>query len=76
MNMKTFVVTTISTFKNKYVVKAVSEEDARRQVETDHNNDFFQKHLGEPVRKVKGVKASTEEEMHALREKLRDKGYW
>lgn len=54
--MTNYVVTTRSTFENKYLIDAITEDDAIFAVMNDYDPpDFFQKHLGEAVISVEKV---------------------
>ena len=61
-----------TTFENKYLIEADSQAEAEGKINHDDAN-FFQKHLGEPVVKVKVVKKGDRKK--AI-EKIRKQGYW
>ncbi len=67
--MPKFVVTVISSFKHKILVEAEDAEDAQVKAE---NADYYQRHMGEIVTKVKKVKGTKEE----ITEGFRKKGYF
>lgn len=69
---KLFEITTQSTFENKYLIEASSQAEAEGKINHD-DAGFFQKHLGEPVVKVKVVKKGNRSK--AVR-KIRKQGYW
>lgn len=69
---KLFEITTQSTFENKYLVEATSQAEAEGKINHD-DACFFQKHLGEPIMKVKVVKKDNREK--AIK-KIRKQGYW
>ena len=64
-----FEVTLESTFENKMLIEASSVEEAEDKARHDCSIDFFQRHIGELVTKVKKVKGTRSERVSKLRKK-------
>lgn len=69
--MATFEVTVVSSFKHKIAVEAEDVASAQAKVE-NFDLDFYQRHMGEIVTKVKKVKGTKSEAI----ERFRKKGYF
>ena len=68
-----YVVKTVSSFENVYVIDAATKDDAIERVMNTHTPpDFYQKHLGEKVTCIEPV---TMTETQCIK-RIREQGYF
>jgi hypothetical protein len=56
---KLFVVTVVSSFKHKMIVKAKDADEAQ-SLASDLDQDYYQRHMGDVVTDIKEVKGGEE----------------